>query len=541
MTAAVRGLDSAVAQRFIEVLAELSKSTGMANIVSIYQASQNIYDNFDRSMILYEGQLVYSGPARDAQAYFVEMGWHKKARQTTPDFLTACTSPNERQAREGLAKPPPQTASEMAAYWRNSPYRARLLQDIAEYKQEHALSNDSDQFKQAVALSKARGTGKANSYKVPFHTQVAVLTQRQVALIRADKTTFLVRIASNILQAVIIGAICYKPPDDANGSYELAGGIFFSVLYFTIFSFGEIPPTVLGRSLLIKHRKLGHYNPAAKTIAEMVIDAPIYAVQTLVFSALLYFLIGLNPGARYFFTFWFVVYTTYMALAVMYRMIASWSPNVSVAVRYGGLTLAVVLTSAGFFLPAGVQLGWAQWIRRISPVSYALEALLANEFRTRTLTCSATDLVPNGASYSDVAYQGCTITGATPGSASVSGLAYLEQKYGFLPGNIWRNVGILWAMYVIYAIFVIIGSSLLIRDTGSASARLFARGAKKVKAGGEQDERAAAEADRAEPVSDEKRTENVFTFKDVTYSVTVNGAEKPLLNGISGLGKFGWL
>ena len=50
-------------------------------------------------------------------------------------------------------------------------------------------------------------------------------------------------------------------------------------------------------------------------------------------------------------------------------------------------------------------------MRRISIPAYSLEALLANEFRTRTLTCSATDLVPHGTGYTDLAYQGCTITG----------------------------------------------------------------------------------------------------------------------------------
>lgn len=113
-------------------------------------------------------------------------------------------------------------------------------------------------------------------------------------------------------------------------------------------------------------------------------------------------------------------------------MIASWSPNMSVSVRFGGLTLGVVLTAAGFFFPAPHQHRWISWLRRISPVAYSLEALLANEFRTRTLTCSATDLVPNGPGYANLAYQGCTITGATPGSNTVLGLVYLSEKYGFL-------------------------------------------------------------------------------------------------------------
>lgn len=39
----------------------------------------------------------------------------------------------------------------------------------------------------------------------------------------------------------------------------------------------------------------------------------------------------------------------------MYRMIGSWSPNLSVAVRYGGFALALILSVSGFMLPAPNQ------------------------------------------------------------------------------------------------------------------------------------------------------------------------------------------
>jgi ABC-type multidrug transport system permease subunit len=105
-------------------------------------------------------------------------------------------------------------------------------------------------------------------------------------------------------------------------------------------------------------------------------------------------------------------------------------------------------------------------MNRISPVAYAFEALMANEFRTRVLRCSATDLVPSGPGYGDLAFQGCTLPGSVPGSDTVPGAVFvslvaipstfqldlnvppyqMDIKYGFSAGNIWRNVGILWAM-----------------------------------------------------------------------------------------------
>jgi len=114
-------------------------------------------------------------------------------------------------------------------------------------------------------------------------------------------------------------------------------------------------------------------------------------------------------------------------------------------VRYGGLALGVVLAAAGYLLPLPYQLRWISWLGRTTPSAYALEALLANEFRMRTLVCAEHDMVPNGPEYTNPAYQTCSITGGTPGSATVSGLDYILAKYNFSDVHIWRNIGIIWA------------------------------------------------------------------------------------------------
>ncbi|KAI5475511.1 putative ABC transporter superfamily membrane protein Pdr11p [Pseudohyphozyma bogoriensis] len=531
----VRGLDSAVALHYLKVLKELSLSTGMTNIVSIYQASQEMWDLcFDRVVLIFEGEMVFSGRTVDAEAYFIEQGWYKKPRQTTPDFLTSCTSVTERQMRPDVTHPVPQTPQEMAAYFRASPQFQQLQDEIKEYKFRHSSSSDAAEFRREVAASKHPLTGKSNPYKSNFFQQVAVLARSQMQIQKADPRTIIIKIACNILQAVLVGAIFYKPNATATGAYEIAGAIFFTILYFVIQSFGEIPSTVMARPLLVKHRTLGFYNPAAFAVAQMLSDAPIYALQTIIFTSIFYFLVGLEKSAAPFFTFFFVIFTVYMSLSVMFRML-------SVAVRYGSISLAVVLTLAGFMNPAPDELKWSSWIRRISPASYALEALLASQFQSKTLTCDSTQLVPNGPTYTSLLYQGCTILGSTPGSAEVAGSTYLAIKYEYYSGHIWRNVGILWAMYVIYAIFIILGSSLLIKDNGGASTKLYIRGAKIP----DKPQRPAPQVAVEKVLTRQGDAENektkdlsnapVFTFKDVRYTVKVGGKDKVLLDGITGL------
>ena len=62
----------------------------ITTFVSLYQASENIYKQFDKVMVLDEGCQVFFGPAEEARAYFESLDFLEKPRQTTPDYLTGC-------------------------------------------------------------------------------------------------------------------------------------------------------------------------------------------------------------------------------------------------------------------------------------------------------------------------------------------------------------------------------------------------------------------------------------------------------------------
>ena len=57
-----RGLDSATAMEFVRTLRLSTDITGSTACVAIYQASQSIYDCFDKVVVLYEGRQVRTTP-----------------------------------------------------------------------------------------------------------------------------------------------------------------------------------------------------------------------------------------------------------------------------------------------------------------------------------------------------------------------------------------------------------------------------------------------------------------------------------------------
>ncbi|EPQ25677.1 uncharacterized protein PFL1_06749 [Pseudozyma flocculosa PF-1] len=569
-----RGLDSAVAYHYIRILRQLSRITGMANVVSIYQASQAMYDCFDRVVVLYDGQLAFSGRAADAEHFFTQ--WFvKDPRTTTPDFLTGCTSATERRIRPDLVGPAPLTATEMAEAFRKSVYFQKVVDEVDDYRRRNEKSEVPRLLDGSVRAAKHRLTSVASPYVSNIFEQTAACIRRQVQLTINSSSVIITQAGSIVLNAVLTGAVLYKPPASAAGSFRVAGGLFFILLYLTIMGFSEVPNAFATRSVLVKHRKAGFYTPVAQLLGQVSVDLPLYAIYSIVFCSVYYFMLGLSAAASQFFTTFFIVASFYLAIAMMFRMIAAWSPNMTTAIRYSALALSFTLTVSGFGLPAPSMLGWARWMQRTSVTSWALEALLGNEFKTRVLTCSQSDLVPSGPGYTDPQYQTCSIIGAEVGSSSVPGRVYLERQYGFDVGHIWRNVGIIWAFYFIFFFMTILGSNLTIREGGgSAATKIYKRGSPALKrvqvqasdkatdvesaaadlpaqASGKDIAKAqprAASVDGSRGVGDEKQRDAAkraavakiasagqpFTFQNVSYSVQVVGKDRKLLDNVSG-------
>jgi ATP-binding cassette subfamily G (WHITE) protein 2 (PDR) len=143
-----RGLDSATALEFVKTLRISTEMSGATAIVAIYQASQSIYDVFDKVVVLYEGRQIYFGEKNTAKRFFINMGFDCPSRQTTADFLTSLTSPAERLVRPGFEGRVPHTPDEFAAAWQKSEDRAQLLREIDEFDRQYPIGGEQlEKFK----------------------------------------------------------------------------------------------------------------------------------------------------------------------------------------------------------------------------------------------------------------------------------------------------------------------------------------------------------------------------------------------------------
>ena len=150
-------------------------------IASRYQAGESIYELFNKVLVLDKGRQVYVGPTSEARAYFENLGYQSFPRQSTPDYLTGCTDPNERQFIDGRSQwDTPSSPESLESAFYSSPTHAKLRHSLGEFKLcMETEKEDEEAFRGAVLADKKRGVSRKSPYTLGFTGQVKALTIRR--------------------------------------------------------------------------------------------------------------------------------------------------------------------------------------------------------------------------------------------------------------------------------------------------------------------------------------------------------------------------
>jgi ATP-binding cassette, subfamily G (WHITE), member 2, SNQ2 len=555
-----RGLDASTALDYAKSLRVMTDISNRTTLVTLYQAGEGIYELMDKVLVVEGGRMIYQGPANIARQYFVDLGYHAPDRQTTADFLTSVGDPNERQFRSDVEPASiPKTAEELEAAFRKSDIWKNTLADVEDY--ERNLHNnqcaETRQFQQAVKDQQSNSpldkSLKRSSYTVSFWRQVMACTKREFWLFWGDRSSLYTKAFIIIANGLIVGSLFYGESFGTSGAFSRGGALFFSILFLGWLQLSELIKAVSGRVVIARHREYAFYRPSAVVIARVLLDIPVVAVQSVIFSVILYWMANLDADPGKFFIYLLFVYTSTICITALYRMFAALSPTIDDAVRFSGIALNLLIIYVGYVIPKQTLTSdviWFGWLFYVNPVAYSYEAVLTNEFAGRIMDCDPTQLVPQGPGVQE-GFQGCALTGAEPNSVTVSGTSYFSTSFSYSRSNLWRNFGVVIAFTVLYLLVTAIASELFSFAQGGGGALIFKK-TKKSKQIAETENKAvdeestaapqASNSDSSETLDGEKNevpqditgSKSVFTFEDVTYEVPYQGGTRKLLNNVNG-------
>lgn len=581
---ATRGLDASTALEFTETLRTFTNVNKISSVVTIYQASEKIYELFDYVTILYLGRQIYFGPINEAVRYFEDMGFIKESRQTSCEFLTCITDPLARKSKPGV-KNLPVSPDDFELYWQNSPQYARLQQEIDERLQSHNSKETFDGTQSVRELLKEKGTSKHSIYTLNYLSQLKLCCKRRAQSIFNNRAYTITFVSASVVQSLIIGSLGYNTPTSTLGAFSRSGIIFFACLYFSIMTMAETPVLFQDKPILNKQYTYSLYHPSAELISKELVQFPVRLFAIIIFTIIMYFLSNMKREPGPFFQFLLMTNLVVQAVSGLFTLASSFMPNLSTAMALCGVILLGLGVYSSYMIQMNNMYWWFKWFAYTNPILYAFESMITMQFHNLRMECSINNLIPYGPFYTLMdpkVNQVCGFVGAAAskvlyeGSNDVNGDIYLKLSFTYSFSHCWRNFGF---MFIFIAGYVAINSVAveLYNPIPSSSDKLVliknARVSKALidhfkqiapaddelhkhaidkeesldsnedeldkdleKLGGDlaEDSDAIDQTETAKSAFQELGSSDIFCWKNVDYVVPYDGAEKKLLDNIQG-------
>lgn len=564
---ATRGLDASTALEFTEALRTSTNITKTTSLVTIYQASENIYQLFDYVTVLYLGRQIYFGKIQDATDFFYRMGYQKPTRQTTPEFLTAITDPLARTLRPGFHKSSvPSNADEFEEYWRNSPEFAELEKIIDEKLKASNPEKTEETFKEVLNVEKQKWTSKKSPYTVNFLQQLKLCCKRRVHNLINNKSYTITLVAAAVIQSLIIGSLYYNTTRETIGSFSRGGILFFSCLYFCIMCLAETADLFMDKPILNKQYAYTMYQPSSELLAKQLVAFPVRCTAIVCFSLIIYFLSNLKREAGAFFSYFLFVNLVVQAVNSLFTLLASFMPDLSAANGINGICMMAMIVYSSYMIQRPSMYWWFKWFSYCNPVLFAFESMILMEFRGSKMECSPIQLLPRGDFYANIdplKNQVCAFTGGAlskqeyGGQNYVDGMIYLKLAFQYTWNHMWRNFGIMCCFIVGYLVVNMILVEVYNPIVASSDKLLFIHGAsiptsllEAIGAGEEDPEKtvgvdAKSEGKVTDDIIESQHSaatiegqklgsDDIFMWQNVDYVVPYDGADRKLLDNVQG-------
>ncbi|KAL0581116.1 Multidrug resistance protein [Marasmius crinis-equi] len=539
-----RGLDSATALEFVRTLRLSTKYARSTAIVAIYQASQDIYDVFDRVTVLYEGRQIYFGRAHAAKEFFVNLGFECPERQTTADFLTSLTNPAERKARSGFESRVPRTPEEFVRAWRESEDHNALVREIEEFNKAYPVGGERvEQFRIFRNEMQAKGQRPRSPYTISIPMQIRLCLSRAVDRLKGDMTMSLTTVIGNFCMSLIVSSIFYNLPQDTSSFYSRSALVFYAVLLAAFASILEIFSLYEQRPIVEKHSRMALYHPATEAAASMICDLPTKLLSSISFNTTLYFMSNLRREAGAFFFYLLISFSCTLAMSMIFRTIGSCTKTLSGSMAPASVIMLALVIYTGFVIPTHYMHSWFRWINRIDPIAYCFESMMLNEFHGREFTC--VDFLPTGPEYENATglQRTCAVTGAEPGNIFVSGTRHLHEAYEYEHSHKWRNFGIVVVFILVFMTIHLVATEFIQAARSKGEVLVFRRGhlpALNKKKDDEEttpatvQEKRNADTDSSDVSGVIQKQTAIFHWEDVCYDIKIKGQPRRILDNVDG-------
>ncbi|CAN0017439.1 unnamed protein product, partial [Ectocarpus fasciculatus] len=408
-------------------------SRGTTVLCSLHQPRPRVFNLLDRVILLSGGRVAYSGRPEDAEGFFQSVGRPFPRHQPHPAdaMLTLVCREDGRDLpslfrRSRLAEGAPRETTAGGRVEAEEEERGGKAEGGGNVSISGSLNGDGELEEETELVEVGRG-GTRNGERAGGRWRASRRRQRQRqqqqqqppeenkkgAGDEASSAPFLVQVEALsrrlLLRAVrhplllvlhfggsVAMALCLASVFEGRLGYNLAGAqdrrvvsfefgvLFFLLLYLALLSLTSLPVWREDRRLFLSEAMGGAYGHLPYFTSVALADILLIRVlPPLAFAVMGYPLMGLNsepdnPGCLLWFAGILVLANVTVALAAM--GIGALGLPLDLSNLIGGL-MVLLLAAFGRFLLNGTRIPVAwRWLNSVTPLGYAFEALLINEF-----------------------------------------------------------------------------------------------------------------------------------------------------------------
>ncbi|KAJ3120212.1 hypothetical protein HK098_004786 [Nowakowskiella sp. JEL0407] len=345
------GLDSTSAVRMMRLLKELA-STGKTIISSIHQPSSQVFESFDRLILMAGGKMVYYGKAKDAGDYFASHGYPCPPQYNIADHIMDLVQQPE--IRDKLV--------EVFSYPKDLLKKMPTAPKLAGEETDLLVEDKTENL----------ATDELPKFASSFLTQFKVLLHRTALNKRGSIFTWLNCIQA-IGLAVICGLIWFRMPQNINYITERLGFVFFIMTFWPLYSiFQGLLAYPAERAIIDRERASGSYRISAYFLAKTMAETPLLIVLPTTFLIITYWMAGLNANAASFFGILFIMILAVSIGEGIGLFIGSVTKDIEFGMVIATISLMTMLLTGGFFVER-IPIFLA-WIKYLSVFYYAFMA-----------------------------------------------------------------------------------------------------------------------------------------------------------------------
>ncbi|KAI6697885.1 hypothetical protein NL676_018004 [Syzygium grande] len=339
--------------------------TGRTVVCTIHQPSIDIFEAFDELLLMKRGgRIIYAGPLGRQSHKLIEYF------EAVPGVLKISDGYNPATWMLEVSAPA---------------VEAQLDVDFAD------VYANSDLYKRNQELIKELSTPAPGSqdlyflteYSQPFRTQCKACFWKQHWSYWRNPQYNAIRFFMTIVIGVLFGLIFWNKGQQTTQQQDLMnllGAMYAAVLFLGATNASAVQSIVaIERTVFYRERAAGMYSPLPYAFAQVAIETIYVAIQTFVYTLLLYSMIGFKWKAGKFLWFYYYILMCFVYFTMYGMMVVALTPGHQIAAIVMSFFLSFWNLFSGFLIPRMQIPIWWRWYYWASPVAWTLYGLVTSQ------------------------------------------------------------------------------------------------------------------------------------------------------------------